>query len=134
MFTLNELYTTSLALTQAFLLNLTECVGRGALLLVVDSPGSYSSVLLGGREKRYPMQWLVDHVLLGGWEETSGQAGKEGRDGEEGREGKKGRSESKPLWTKLREEESRWFRLSGKCEYPIELENMRFQLHVYRRN
>ncbi|KAF1968197.1 hypothetical protein BU23DRAFT_602364 [Bimuria novae-zelandiae CBS 107.79] len=64
MFTLNELYTTSLSLTQKFLLNLTTCLTPGVRLLVVDSPGSYSTVSLNGAEKKYPMQWLLDHTLL----------------------------------------------------------------------
>lgn len=110
MFTLNELYSTSLPLTQKFLLNLTGCLKEGALLLVVDSPGSYSTISFNGTEKRYPMQWLLDHTLLS--------------------EGTKGEEAS---WTKIEEEESKWFRLESTLNYPIELENMRFQLHLYRR-
>lgn len=110
MFTLNELYSASLPLTQRFLLNLTACLPTGALLLVVDSPGSYSSVSLNGTEKKYPMHWLMDHTLLA--------------------QGKKGEPAS---WTKLIEDESKWFRLDNTLKYPIELENMRFQLHLYRR-
>ncbi|KAF2744924.1 hypothetical protein M011DRAFT_407500 [Sporormia fimetaria CBS 119925] len=109
MFTLNELYSTSVSLTQKFLLNLTARLPTGALLLVVDSPGSYSTVSLNGTEKKYPMQWLLDHTLL---RET--------------------RTGGAP-WQKLAEEESKWFRLAASLRYPIELENMRFQLHLYRR-
>ncbi|KAF2190218.1 hypothetical protein K469DRAFT_25884 [Zopfia rhizophila CBS 207.26] len=110
MFTLNELYSTSLPLTQKFLLNLTACLQQGALLLVIDSPGSYSTVSLNDTEKKYPMQWLLDHMLL--------------------------RSDEKdkvPTWTKVLENESRWFRLPKSLNYPIDLENMRYQLHVYKR-
>ncbi|KAF2789454.1 hypothetical protein K505DRAFT_328231 [Melanomma pulvis-pyrius CBS 109.77] len=110
MFTLNELYSTSLSLTQKFLLQLTACVREGALLLVGDSPGSYSSVSIDGTEKKYPMQWLLDHTLL--------------RLGAKGEESK---------WVKVEEDESRWFRLREELKYPIDLENMRFQLHLYRR-
>lgn len=110
MFTLNELYSTSLSLTQKFLLNLAACLQPGSLLLVVDSPGSYSTISLNGAEKKYPMQWLLDHTLL-----------KQGAKGEE------------PAWNKLKEDESQWFRLPPGLMYPIELENMRFQLHLYRR-
>lgn len=109
MFTLNELYSASLSLTQQFLFNLTSCLGPRAFLLVVDSPGSYSSVSLNGAEKKYPMHWLLDHTLLG---ETRGE---------------------KPLWEKVKEEESMWFRLDERLRYPIDLENMRYQLHLYRR-
>ncbi|KAJ4290322.1 hypothetical protein N0V90_010538 [Kalmusia sp. IMI 367209] len=112
MFTLNELYSASLALTQNLLLNLTRGLKPGACLLVVDSPGSYSTVSLNGAEKKYPMQWLLDHTLLA-------------------TEGKRGSDE--PKWEKIKEEESKWFRLDDALHYPIELENMRYQLHLYRR-
>ncbi|KAF1957919.1 hypothetical protein CC80DRAFT_470019 [Byssothecium circinans] len=111
MFTLNELYTTSLPLTQSFLLHLTKSLHLGAILLVVDSPGSYSTVSLNGAEKRYPMHWLLEYALLG----TGG------RD-----EGERG-------WVKVRGEVGWWFRLQEGLRYPIELENMRMQVHLYRR-
>lgn len=110
MFTLNELYSTSLPLTQKFLFNLTASVEEGTCLLVVDSPGSYSTVTLNGAEKKYPMQWLLDHTLL--------------------REGEKSGEAS---WIKVSEDESRWWRQDARLKYPIELENMRFQLHLYKR-
>jgi 25S rRNA (uracil2843-N3)-methyltransferase len=116
MFTLNELYSTSLSLTQKFLLNLTSCLTKGAMLLVVDSPGSYSTITLSGAEKKYPMQWLLDHTLL-----HQGENVKEKKDREEVK------------WEKIHEDESRWFRLAPTLRYPIELENMRMQLHLYRR-
>lgn len=109
MFTLNELYSTSLSLTQKFLLNLTTLLPTGALLLVVDSPGSYSTITLNGAEKKYPMQWLLDHTLL------SQSKKQEAR------------------WEKIHEDESRWFRLGTTLQYSIELENMRMQVHLYRR-
>jgi 25S rRNA (uracil2843-N3)-methyltransferase len=108
MFTLNELYSTSLSLTQKFLLNLTNLLPVGALLLVVDSPGSYSTITLNGAEKKYPMQWLLDHTLLN-------------------------QSKEEAKWEKIHEDESRWFRLGLTLQYPIELENMRMQVHLYRR-
>jgi 25S rRNA (uracil2843-N3)-methyltransferase len=116
LFTLNELYTTSLPLTQKFLLHLTSILAPGALLLVVDSPGSYSSVTLNGAEKKYPMQWLLDHTLL----KVAGEREERGKEGT-------------VLWEKIVEEESRWWRLSEALKYPIELENGRCQVHLYRR-
>jgi 25S rRNA (uracil2843-N3)-methyltransferase len=116
MFTLNELYSTSLPLTQKFLLNLTSSLSTGAILLVVDSPGSYSSITLNGAEKKYPMQWLLDHTLLN-------QAG----------DNVKEKDREMAKWEKIHEDESRWFRLASTLQYPIELENMRMQLHLYRR-
>ena len=117
MFTLNELYSTSLSLTQKFLLNLTSTLSTGAMLLVVDSPGSYSTITLNGAEKKYPMQWLLDHTLL---TQIGGDA-----------TGKQKATEAQ--WEKVHEDESRWFRLNPDLRYPIELENMRMQVHLYRR-
>ncbi len=116
MFTLNELYSTSMSSTQRFLLTMTEILSPGSILLVIDSPGSYSTVTLNGAEKKYPMQWLLDHTLL------KQAAGKEKR-GED----------TEVKWEKIQEDESRWFRLDAALNYPIELENMRMQLHLYRR-
>nr|POF20110.1 25s rrna (uridine(2843)-n(3))-methyltransferase [Quercus suber] len=112
MFTLNELYTTSIPRTQTLLARLTVALRPGALLLVVDSPGSYSSVQLAGAEKKYPMVWLLDLALLG----APGNA-----------------ANAPPAWEKVVSDASRWFRLPAGLKYPIELENMRFQIHLYRR-
>lgn len=113
LFTLNELYSTSLSLTQKFLLNLASALPSGARLLVVDSPGSYSTITLNGAEKKYPMQWLLDHTLL--------------------QTGEKDKNKEEAVWEKIHEDESRWFRLAPTLRYPIELENMRMQLHLYRK-
>ncbi|KAL9632297.1 MAG: hypothetical protein Q9164_005411, partial [Protoblastenia rupestris] len=112
MFTLNELYNTSTKATTRFLLGLTDVLAPGALLLVVDSPGSYSTVGVGegkDKERRYPMGWLLDHTLL----ESASTGNVE-------------------KWEKLEGCESRWSRLKGLI-YPLELEDMRYQLHLYRK-
>jgi 25S rRNA (uracil2843-N3)-methyltransferase len=113
MFALNELFTNSIARTTAFLLALTDTMALGSWLLVVDSPGSYSEVKLGDGEtaksKRYPMKWLLDHTLL---EVAGGEKSK---------------------WSKHVSDDSRWFRLSPTLRYPIDLENMRYQIHLYQR-
>jgi 25S rRNA (uracil2843-N3)-methyltransferase len=108
MFTLNELYSASVPKTQTFLKNLTTSMHEGSLLLVVDSPGSYSTVSINGAEKKYPMQWLLDHTLLGAFPEDA-------------------------LWEKVLSDESKWFRVPEGLLYPIELENMRYQIHLYKR-
>jgi 25S rRNA (uracil2843-N3)-methyltransferase len=108
MFTLNELYSTSVPKTQKFLKNLTTSMHVGSLLLIVDSPGSYSTVSINGAEKKYPMQWLLDHTLLGAFPEEA-------------------------LWEKVLTDESKWFRVPEGLQYPIELENMRYQIHLYKR-
>ena len=114
LFTLNELYTTSMGKTTTFLLDLTAVVCPGTLLLVVDSPGSYSETTIGTEAKKYPMLWLLNHTLLGTKVNGAG--------------------ESTDTWTKLVSEDSQWFRLHESLRYPINLENMRYQMHLYRRN
>ncbi|KAF1982483.1 hypothetical protein K402DRAFT_457332 [Aulographum hederae CBS 113979] len=148
MFTLNELLATSPSLTISFLRNLTTTTKEGTLLLIVDSSGSYSTISLASKRpesktsesesqvssadgnekegKQYPMHFLLDHILLG-----SSTAGKEKRDAEQ----------TDKKWEKLRSEESVWFRLPSTADgswtaglkYPIKLEDMRYQLHLYRK-
>ena len=113
LFTLNELYTASMGKTTTFLLNLTLAAKPGTLLLVVDSPGSYSETMVGSESKKYPMKWLLDHTLLE----------KENKDDKD----------SLAKWEKIVSEDSRWFRLANSLQYPIPLENMRYQIHLYRR-
>lgn len=116
-FTLNELFTASTARTTALLLSLSA-VAPGSVIIVIDSPGSYSEAAVGvdgGEKRKYPMAWLLDHALLS--QKIVGEEGGEG----------------KAQWEKLQGEEARWFRLSEKLKYPIQLEDMRFQVHVYKR-
>ena len=139
LFTLNELYTAGgVGPTTAFLRRLTAAAPAGALLLVVDSPGSYSEAAVGGRgadggttKKKYPMQWLLDHTLLrqdrGRW----GGSGQEGK-GEEDEGGADDGSILTMVWEKLESADSVWFRLAEGLRYPIQLENMRYQMHLYR--
>jgi 25S rRNA (uracil2843-N3)-methyltransferase len=107
LFTLNELFTAGgLGPTTTFLLNLTAVLPPGSLLLVVDSPGSYSETSVGSHAKKYPMQWLLEKVLL---EETDNRT-----------------------WMKLQSRDSVWFRLAAELRYPIALEDMRYQMHLYK--
>lgn len=112
-FTLNELYTASIGKTTAFLLSLTSSAKPGSLLLVVDSPGSYSETTVGKEAKKYPIQWLLDHALL----EVERSRGAEGA----------------ASWEKVFSDESRWFRLLEGLRYSIPLENMRYQISLYRK-
>jgi 25S rRNA (uracil2843-N3)-methyltransferase len=113
LFTLNELYSTSIGKTTKFLLSLTSVVKPDTFLLVVDSPGSYSIAVVGKESKKYPMHWLLDHALI----ETQKARGEE----------------STPNWEKVVSDDSRWYRLPEELRYPISLESMRYQLHLYRR-
>lgn len=119
LFTLNELYTTSISKTTVFLLNLTMAVKPGSLLLVVDSPGSYSQTSLGSEAKKYPMVWLMDHTLL------------ETRDSKS--DVKIDEKNAAASWVKVVSEDSKWFRMPEELRYPIPLENMRYQMHLYKR-
>jgi len=143
MFTLNELYSTSVSSTQRFLLDLTAALSPGALLLVIDSPGSYSTVQVGQSEKKYPMSWLLEHVLLTTAPAAAStkrllaaSSANTGSDdlAEKTENDKPRRQEHPPVWEKVISEDSKWNRLPDGClKYPIELENMRFQMHLYRR-
>ncbi|OJD15898.1 hypothetical protein AJ78_03877 [Emergomyces pasteurianus Ep9510] len=150
MFTLNELFSTSIPKTTAFLLRLTNMLGAGTTLLIVDSPGSYSTVSLNTTSmqstklpltrnissyskrdsaacpdvhastansddtkphRNYPMRFLLDHALL---------------------------SVADGKWESVMSDDSRWFRrdtslLKYQVGDGIGLEDMRFQIHVYRR-
>ncbi|KAL4879380.1 hypothetical protein BJY04DRAFT_220231 [Aspergillus karnatakaensis] len=121
MFTLNELFSTSLPKTTSFLLRTTDLLESGTILLVVDSPGSYSTLKLkkGGdgngegttQERQYPMKFLLDHTLL---------------------------SVAKGKWEKVYSRDSKWWRRDAvRLWYDVGegagLEDMRFQIHVYRR-
>jgi 25S rRNA (uracil2843-N3)-methyltransferase len=143
MFTLNELYSTSVSSTQRFLLDLTTALPTGALLLVVDSPGSYSTVKVGQSEKKYPMSWLLEHVLLTtasaaatAKRQQAASSIDNGQDNGAEKEGdqRPRRKEDPPVWEEVLSEDSKWNRLpEDGLKYPIELENMRYQMHLYRR-
>ena len=110
LFTLNELYAVGgIARTTKFLKMLGEALPGKSILLVVDSPGSYSETVIGSEreKKRYPMQWLLDHTLVG--TEACGY-----------------------VWERLEADGSLWFRIPEELSYPIPLENMRYQMHLYR--
>ena len=126
LFTLNELYNTSIAKTTKLLLMMTSILPPDSVLLVVDSPGSYSTISLGNDandaaadappQKKYPMQWLLDHTIL----ETATTRHQTTQ-------------VRQPKWEKLFSTESSWFRLPDALQYPIQLEHMRYQAHLYRR-
>lgn len=117
MFTLNELFSTSMAKATGLLLRMTDILSPGAVLLVVDSPGSYSTLKLGkgkdgaAQERQYPMKFLLDHALL---------------------------SVAEGKWERIYTQDSRWWRReAARLRYDVgegaRLEDMRFQIHVYRR-
>lgn len=118
MFTLNELYATSIPRTNALLAKITEATPKGSLLLVVDSPGACSEIRVGNSEegeetRKYPMNWMMDHALI-----------PKPKDDEEMPE---------PAWKKMVEEVNMLYKLDESLRHPVSLENMRFQVHLFRR-
>ncbi|KAI0998000.1 hypothetical protein K3495_g10192 [Podosphaera aphanis] len=113
LFTLNELYAASVSKTTALLLKYSTIAHPGSILLVVDSPGSYSETSIGAKTKKYPMHWLLDYCLLTQATDAS--------------------KDSSSVWVKLVNESSQWFRIARGLQYPIPLEDMRYQIHLYRR-
>jgi 25S rRNA (uracil2843-N3)-methyltransferase len=123
--TLNDLYTTSMPRTTAFLKRVTEATPKDSLLLVVDTPGAHTEVTAsnaeGEEEKRkYPMNLLLDFALVPKQKKTPGR-----KDGED--------EESRPAWEKVLEKTSMSYKLREGLRYPGSLENLRFQVHLYRR-
>lgn len=117
MFTLNELFSTSMSKATGLLLRMTDILPPGAALLVVDSPGSYSTLKLGqgkegaAQERKYPMKFLLDHTLL---------------------------SVTEGKWQRVHTQDSRWWRRdASRLRYDVGegagLEDMRFQVHLYQR-
>ncbi|KAF7713150.1 Uncharacterized protein PECH_001839 [Penicillium ucsense] len=107
----------SMPKTTGLLLKITEILPAGAVLLVVDSPGSYSTLKLGKakdgevQERQYPMKFLLDHTLL---------------------------SVAKGKWERVLTQDSRWWRRNAaRLSYEVGegagLEDMRYQIHVYRK-
>jgi 25S rRNA (uracil2843-N3)-methyltransferase len=125
MSTLNDLYTTSMPRTTAFLKKVTEAAPTGSLLLVVDTPGAHTEVTAsnaeGEEEKRkYPMNLLLDFALVPKQKKTTGR-----KDGDD--------EELRPKWEKLLEKTSMSYKLREGLRYPGSLENLRFQVHLFRR-
>lgn len=125
MSTLNDLYTTSMSRTTAFLKKITEAAPRGSLLLVVDSPGCYSEIANPNakeedEKRKYPMNLLLDYALIPNRRKESAQ-----EDSDEER--------PQDAWEKVIEEVSILNKLDDGLKYPVSLENTKFQVHLFRR-
>ncbi|CAN3375234.1 hypothetical protein DIURU_001064 [Diutina rugosa] len=106
LFTTNELFTEKRKETIGFLSRLSAQCKPGSLLLMAESAGSYSHIEVGS--KKFPVQMLIDMVLLG----------------------KKG--EDNGAWEVVDQSESCWYRVRGELNYPMKLENMRFFYRLYK--
>jgi 25S rRNA (uracil2843-N3)-methyltransferase len=158
LFKLNELFSKFLSKTTTLLLEMTEAVPKGSILLVIDSPGIYSEGVVGkgygttlgeeqddeddhyqepkrvsiqtdGSKRKYPMVWLLELILGGGGPGTEGKDRKTEDDNSEDDQ-----VDIKALkWEKVMGDESRLFSLDEKLKYPLRLEDVPFQMHVFRR-
>lgn len=122
MSTLNELYTISMPRTTAFLRRLKEVAPKGSLLLVVDSPGAYSEVAAanaeeGDEKRKYPMNLLLDYALLPKKQNPD--------DSDE--------EQPEHAWEKVINEPSMVYKLDDALKFPVSLENLRFQVHLFKR-
>ncbi|KAI1866200.1 uncharacterized protein JN550_007889 [Neoarthrinium moseri] len=120
LFTLNDLYTTSIPKTTAFLRRLTSVTPAGSMLLVVDSPEATSTAGIakdGEEKKEYPMSWLLNKTLLPTREKGQGDE-----------------KESEPAWEKLMDDANRVYKKPEKgLWYPVSLENLRLQVQLFKR-
>ncbi|KAH8645727.1 hypothetical protein BX600DRAFT_163088 [Xylariales sp. PMI_506] len=118
-FTLNDLYNTSIPKATSFLRKITSVVPSGSLLLVVDSPEisfGTGSAKDGEEKTGYPMDWILDKTLL--------QVEKQ----------KEGEDKPEPAWEKVLDDANRLYKLPEKgLNYPVSMENLRMQVHLYRR-
>lgn len=136
-FTLNDLYSTSIPKTSAFLLKLTNAAPKGSLLLIADSPGAYCSPTTPPtatteqtetepeETKKYPMHRLMDYVLLEKKKATKKAESADPASSED-------EVEAVASWEKIVEEKNMLYKLEEGLRYPI-LENIRYQMHLFRR-
>lgn len=119
MMTLDELYKTSIPKNTLFLRRLTAEAAKDSLLLAIDTPGASYQVPTNsndsdGDARTYTMQWLMDRVLLEQPKNVEGQPGQ-------------------ASWKKLVNDGNRHHRLHEKLKYPASLENLKLQVHIYKR-
>lgn len=106
LFTTNELFHENRSKAVQFLQNMTNSCSKGCYLLILESAGSYSHIEIGS--KKFPIQFLVDTILLG-------------KDKESG------------SWALVNESDSCWYRVDTRFKYDLKLENMRFFFRLYRK-
>ncbi|KAK7185584.1 hypothetical protein PSPO01_08270 [Paraphaeosphaeria sporulosa] len=118
LFTLNGLYTTSIRRATSFLRKLTAVVPTGCLLLVADAHGASSTAdgKENGQEEPYPMSWLLDKVMLPTQLKVEDEL------------------MPKREWEKLMGDTNRLFKFPEKgLSYPAGLENLKMQVHLFKR-
>lgn len=132
--TLNDLYNTSIPKTTAFLRKLDAVLPKESILLVLDAIGAAAGTTVPAGDATeeetlsYPMDWLLDRVLLGKPQQKETTGKKIGGEEEEEEE-----KVAVKRWEKVVKEDMKLHRLDEKLRYPGCLENVKFQLHVFRR-
>lgn len=128
--TLNDLYSSSIPKTTAFLRRVTQAVPKDCLLLVVDTPEACVEVITSRpsddgqaevyEKKSYAMSWLLDNTLVPPPPKTADGGVSE---------------EEQPAvsWHKIVNENDVRYKLEEGLRYPVSLENLKFQVHLYRR-
>lgn len=118
-FTLNNLLDISVPKTAKLFVEITIAAPKDSLLLVVDRPETGI-----GKEatkevpKKIPMTWLMDRMLLGRTQKAIEEGEPAG---------------DEPGWEKLVGDECRLHCLEKGLQFPISLENTKFQMHLFRR-
>ena len=116
-FTLGDLCTTSTAKAAALLLTLTLEAPRESLLLVVDSAESTRDLVAanqaGKKVKRYGISNFLDFVLMQ-------KLDSEAADGE-------------VAWEELIRDKNRLFKLADGLQFPLSLDHVNFQLHLFKK-
>jgi 25S rRNA (uracil2843-N3)-methyltransferase len=116
LFTINDLYTTSIRRATSFLLKLSAAVSKGCLLLVVDAHNASSTVdgIEDAQAEAYPISWLLDKVLLPNQVIVEDALVLK--------------------WEKMMGDTNRLFKFPEKgLSYPGGLENLKMQVHLFRR-
>ncbi|KAG4429418.1 hypothetical protein IFR05_015104 [Cadophora sp. M221] len=118
LFTLADLHAISTAKTAALLLKLTLVAPKNSLLLVIDSPEQPPDVATGAEvaeseKRRYHMGKWLDLVLM----DKLVSVGVTG----------------KPAWNELIRDENRLFRLEDGLKFPIGLDHVKFQVHLFKK-
>ncbi|KAH3681033.1 hypothetical protein WICMUC_000014 [Wickerhamomyces mucosus] len=112
-FTTNELFKENKKKSLQFFQGLNKNCKPGTLLLITESAGSYSHIEIGS--KKFPIQFLIDTILLGKNYQKNPDEGD---------------------WELINESDSCWYRIGNdqqEFEYPLKLENMRFFFRLYRK-
>ncbi|KAI4595694.1 hypothetical protein KJ359_006684 [Pestalotiopsis sp. 9143b] len=118
LFTLNDLYRTSIPRATSLMRKLSALAPKGCLLLVIDSHEATATAVgpNDSQEKAYPMDWLLDKALM----PNQGTAGEE--------------SAPPPIWEKLVDDTNRLCKFPEKgLTYPAGLENLKVQVHLFMR-